>query len=300
MALPSLNGMRAFEAAARLGSIKEAAEELHLTPSAISRHIRTLETILGLELFERGFRQITLTTRGSYYARCLSEAFEAIWRATDDVSVHDVPRQGKAHRVRVLCVPAVLNLWLADRLPSFRRQHPSVDLEVMTSGKRANFDLAIVDEFDYKAGPALTLLIPLVLTPVCTPALLNGPLPLRSPADLLHHHLIHECETTRWKRWLEQEGIVDSPSKSGTIMDDCTAIMRETINGVGIALADTMMAQDLLEQGRLVAPFRARHAYPAGIYLYQRRSVGNKQGASLFQDWLLGEVAEHKRAMAIG
>ncbi|MEW9307584.1 LysR substrate-binding domain-containing protein [Labrys portucalensis] len=300
MALPSLNGMRAFEAAARLGSIKEAAEELHLTASAVSRHIRTLETTLGQDLFERGFRQVTLTTRGSYYARSLSEAFEAIWRATDDVSFHDGPRQAKAHRVRVLCVPPVLNLWLADRLPGFRRQHPSVDLEVMTSGKRANFDLAIVDEFDYKAGPALTLLIPLVLTPVCAPSLLEGPLPLRSPADLIHHHLIHECETTRWKRWLEQEGIVDSPSKSGTIMDDCTAIMRETINGVGIALADTMMAQDLLEQGRLVAPFGARHTYPAGIYLYQRRSIGNKQGASLFQDWLLAEVAEHKRAMAIG
>ncbi|QEN86271.1 LysR family transcriptional regulator [Labrys sp. KNU-23] len=299
MALPSLNGMRAFEAAARLGSIKDAAEELHLTPSAVSRHIRTLETTLGQELFERGFRQITLTTRGSYYARCLSEAFEAIWRATDDVSFYDDPRRSKAHRVRILCVPAVLNLWLADRLPGFRRQHPSVDLEVLTSGKRANFDLAIVDEFDYKAGPALTLLIPLLLTPVCAPELLDGPLPLRTPADLIHHHLIHECETTRWKRWLEQEGVPGASPKSSTILDDCTVIMRETMNGVGIALADTMMAQDLLQQGRLVAPFRSRHLYPAGIYLYQRRSVGNKQDTSLFQDWLLDEVAEHKRAMAI-
>ncbi|MEO5760087.1 MAG: LysR substrate-binding domain-containing protein [Mesorhizobium sp.] len=299
MALPSLNGMRAFEAAARLGSVKDAAEELHLTPSAVSRHIRALELNLGQELFERGFRQITPTTRGSYYARSLSEAFEAIWRATDDVSLGNGPRHSKAQRVRILCVPAVLNLWLADRLPNFRRLHPSVDMEISTSGKRANFDLAIVDEFVYKAGPALTLMIPLVLTPVCAPSLLNGPVPLRSPADLVNHHLIHECETMRWKRWLEQEGVLDTTPKSSTTFDDCTLIMREAINGGGIALADTMMAQDLLQQGKLVAPFPARHTYPAGIYLQQRRSVGNKPGTGLFQDWLLAEVAEHKRAMGI-
>ncbi|PLP59407.1 LysR family transcriptional regulator [Mesorhizobium loti] len=299
MALPSLNGMRAFEAAARLGSIKDAAEELHLTASAVSRHIRTLEKNLGQDLFERGFRQVTLTTRGSYYARNLSEAFEAIWRATEDVTFHDGTRRDKAQRLRVLCVPAVLNLWLADRLPGFRRQHPSVDLEILTSGKRTNFDLAIVDEFDYKAGPALTLLIPLLLTPVCAPALLDGPMPLRSPADLINHHLIHECETNRWKRWLEQEDVFDAMPKSSTVLDDCVLIMREAMNGGGIALADTMMAQDLLHQGKLVAPFKARHTYPAGIYLYQRRSIGSKQGAALFQSWLLEQVAEHKRAMAI-
>jgi LysR family glycine cleavage system transcriptional activator len=299
MALPSLNGMRAFEAAARLGSIKDAAEELHLTPSAISRHIRSLERNLGQDLFERGFRQITPTIRGSYYARSLSEAFEAIWRATDDVSFVDGPAHGRPQRVRVLCVPVVLNLWLADRLPNFRKLHPTVDLEISTSGKRANFDLAIIDEFVYKAGPALTLLIPLILTPVCAPSLLEGPVPLRTPADLVNHHLIHECETMRWKRWLEQEGVLDTTPKSSTTLDDCTLIMREVINGAGIALADTMMAQDLLQQGKLVAPFRARHTYPAGIYLQQRRSIGNKPGTGLFQDWLLAEIADHKRTMAI-
>lgn len=299
MASPSLNGMRAFEAAARLGSIKAAAEELNLTPSAVSRHIRALELNLGQELFERGFRQITVTTRGSYYAHSLTKAFEAIWRATEDVSFQSTPHYRKMYRARVFCEPSTYNLWLADRLPGFRRKHPSVDLEVLTSGKYSNFDLAIIDLFDYKAGPALTLLLPLFLTPVCAPCLLEGPIPLRTPADLVHHALIHECETTRWKRWLEQEGVMESPSRSGIILDDCTVIMREVMNGAGIALADTIMAQDLLAQGKLVAPFTAWHAYPAGIYLYQPRNVGHKQGTSLFQDWLMAEIAEHKRAMAI-
>ncbi|WP_460928130.1 LysR family transcriptional regulator [Shinella zoogloeoides] len=299
MALPSLNGMRAFEAAARLGSIKDAAEELHLTPSAVSRHIRTLEKTLGQELFERGFRQVTPTMRGSYYARTLSEAFETIWRATEDVSLREGPRSQKAQRVKLMCEPTFLNLWLADRLPDFRRLHPNVDLEISTSGKRTNVDLAIVDEFVYKAGPALTMMIPLLLTPVCAPSLLEGPVPLRSPADLLHHHLIHECETTRWKQWLEQEGISDVAVPAGSTLHDCTLIMREAMNGAGIALADTIMAEDLLRQGKLVAPFAARHDYPAGYYLQQRRSIGNKPGTSVFQDWLLAEVAGHKRAMNI-
>ncbi|OCJ09240.1 LysR family transcriptional regulator [Rhizobium sp. AC44/96] len=299
MALPSLNGMRAFEAAARLGSIKDAAEELHLTPSAVSRHIRTLEKTLGQDLFERGFRQVTPTMRGSYYARSLSEAFEALWRATEDVSLYEKPRGDKAQRVKLMCEPTFLNLWLADRLPSFRRQHPTVDLEISTSGKRASVDLAIVDEFAYKAGPALTMMVPLLLTPVCAPSLLEGPIPLRSPADLVRHHLIHECETTRWKQWLERESIAYVPSRSSSILHDCTLIMREAMNGAGIALADTIMAQDLLRQGKLVAPFANRHAYPAGYYLQQRRSIGNKPGAGLFQDWLLAEVEEHKRAMDI-
>lgn len=299
MALPSLNGMRAFEAAARLGSIKDAAEELHLTPSAVSRHIRTLEKTLGLELFERGFRQVTPTMRGSYYARNLSEAFDAIWRATEDVSLHDRPRGQKALRVKLFCEPTFLNLWLADRLPDFRRKHPTVDLEISTSSKRANVDLAIVDEFVYKAGPALTLMIPLLLTPVCSPSLLEGSIPLRTTADLVHHHLIHECETARWKQWLDQEGISAPLSQSGSTLHDCTLIMREAMNGAGIALADTIMAQDLLRQGKLIAPFSARHAYPAGYYLQQRRSIGTKPAATLFQNWMLAEVEEHKRAVGL-
>jgi LysR family glycine cleavage system transcriptional activator len=298
MILPSLNGMRAFEAAARLGSVKDAAEELHLTPSAVSRHIRSLETNLGQELFERSFRQITLTARGSYYAHSLSEAFEAIRRATEDVSLVDGVSSRKARRVRLMCEPTFLNLWLADRLPAFRRLHPLIDLEISASGKRSNFDLAIVDEFNEKTSPALKLVLPLMLTPVCAPALLEGPRPLRTPQDLLGHHLIHECETRRWERWLAQASVAGDISKPGTVLHDCTLIMREVANGTGIALADTIMAQDLLQQGRLVAPFNIYYDYPAGYYLHQRPGVSNKPGITQFLDWLFAEIDEHRRLMA--
>ncbi|WP_246671293.1 LysR substrate-binding domain-containing protein [Mesorhizobium sp. 8] len=297
MVLPSLNGMRAFEAAARLGSVKDAAEELRLTPSAVSRHIRFLERSLGQDLFERSFRQITLTATGSYYAHSLSEAFEAIRRATEDVSL--VNGAGKRHkRIRFMCEPTFLNLWLVDRLPSFRRLHPSIDLEISTSGKRSDFDLAVVDEFNEKTSPALKLILPLMLTPVCSPALLNGPEPLRTPQDLLHHCLIHERESRRWERWLGQEGVVGEASGAATVLHDCTLIMREVANGTGIALADTIMAQDLLQEGRLVAPFNVYHDYPAGYYLHQRPGVGSKPEITQFLDWLFAEIEQHKKSVA--
>ena len=97
----------------------------------------------------------------------------------------------------------------------------------------------------------------------------------------------------------EQEGLASASVPVGSTLHDCTLIMREAMNGAGVALADTIMAEDLLRQGKLVAPFAARHAYPAGYYLQQRRSIGNKAGAGIFQEWLLAEVAEHKRAMRI-
>lgn len=299
MALPSLNGMRAFEAAARLGSIKDAAEELHLTPSAISRHIRALEDSIGQPLFERGFRQVTVTVRGSYYARCLTEAFAAIWQATEDVSARDSTPRAKPERVRVFCTASIVNLWLADRLPAFRRAHPLVELEILTTGSRANVDLSVVDSFDFEIEPGATLLVPILLTPVCAPSLLQGPIPLQKPADLLEHHLIHECETTRWKLWLEHEGVSRNLARSSSILDDCTLIMREVVNGGGIALADTLMAQDLMAEGKLVAPFASRHPYPAGFYLYPGRRRGRRPEARLFQDWLLAEFAAHRRAMGL-
>lgn len=298
MVLPSLNGMRAFEAAARLGSVKDAAEELRLTPSAVSRHIRALERCLGQELFERSFRQITLTATGSYYAHSLSEAFEAIRRATEDVSLADGAGRARK-RIRLMCEPTFLNLWLADRLPAFRRLHPSIDLEISASGKRSDFDLAIVAEFNEKTSPALKLILPLMLTPVCSPALLEEADPLLVPQDLLRHCLIHERESRRWERWLAQEGVVGNVGKAGTILHDCTLIMREVANGTGIALADTIMAQDLLQQGRLVAPFATYHDYPAGYYLHQRPGVGSKPEIARFLEWFFEEIEEHKRVMAV-
>ncbi|MCX8509321.1 MAG: LysR family transcriptional regulator [Rhodobacteraceae bacterium] len=299
MTLPSLNGMRAFEAAARLGSIKDAAAELHLTPSAVSRHIRALEESLGQNLFDRGFRQITLTYRGTFYARHLTEAFSAIARATEDMRIRRDRKHDAARRVRVLYGPWIMSLWLADRLPGFRRENPEVDLEVLTGGRRDRFDLVIFDEFTDQTGPVDTLLVPILETPVCAPSLLEGPIPLRTPADLLRHNLIHECETGRWLGWLAREGVTGAPERAGVILDDCALIMREAMNGFGIALADTLMAEDLLRKGQLVAPFAARHPYPGGIYLSLGRNIGNRRDVGLFRDWLMAEVARHRRAMRI-
>lgn len=147
---------------------------------------------------------------------------------------------------------------------------------------------------DHGTSPALKLILP----PVCSPHLLDGPDPLRTPQDLVRHNLIHERETRRWERWLAQAGVTGNVIRGGTILHGCTLIMREVANGTGIALADTIMAQDLLQQGKLVAPFDLYRDYPAGYYLHQRPGVGNKPGIAQFLGWLFEEIEEHRKLMA--
>ena len=251
MSLPSLNALRAFEAAARLLSFKDAAEELKITPSAVSRHIRSLELTLGIELFERGFRQVQLTEKATHYAKRLSEAFKAIqdfnrrshrlWAGT--------PAQAKARHA--LINGTFMNLWLADRLPRFRIRHPECELEVSIHddhGKGGNprADLRILFTGDEIDDPALIRLVSLIIIPVCAPSLLKGPNALRRPADLAKHRLLHENTTVWWEEWITGEGVTGVDPKGGAIFHDPSLAIREAVNGGGVALADNIMAEDLL------------------------------------------------------
>lgn len=301
MTLPSLNAIRVFEATARLGSLKEAADELSLTSSAVSRHISTLENAVGTKLFVRGFRQVTLTMRGIYYAQRLAEAFRIIEDATEEVSVNLSVRPHKTKCVTLSSESTFMNLWLADRLPLFRKLHPDMDLEVsiIRNHEDPKVDLCIVFAFDEKADQSLKQLIALKVTPVCSPALLNGSIPLRTPADLANHRLLHESTVTWWERWVQQEGLSGMNVKSGAFFHDPTLVIREAVNGGGVALADTIMCEDLLKKGLLVAPFSVRHSVAAGYYIRQRPGVSGKPEARLLREWLFDEIKKHKHEMQL-
>jgi LysR family glycine cleavage system transcriptional activator len=229
MAFPSLNAIRAFEAAARLLSFKDAAEELKLSASAVSRHIRSLERSLGVELFERGFRHVP-------YARRLSEAFRIIQDSTELVSSEGPARRRKQRRVSLSVNLSFMNFWLADRLPRFRSLYPECELEISIhddAGKGGNpkADLRILflpDDFD---DPSVTNLISLFLFPVCAPSLVTGPNALRKPADLAKHRLLHEVNTPDWPEWIEGAGVKGIDATSGPIFHDPTLSIREALNG---------------------------------------------------------------------
>lgn len=304
MALPSLNAIRAFEAAARLASFKDAADELNLTPSAVSRHIRSLERALGVDLFERGFRQVHLTEKAAPYARRLTEAFATIANATEEVSGQSAGRR-RQKRVTLSINAAFMNLWLADRLPRFRAACPSCELEVSIhddSGKGGNLeaDLRILLTDADDDDPSHLHLVSLVVLPVCAPALVVGKGALRAPQDLARHRLLHENTTAWWEAWIAGEGVGGVDPKTGAIFHDPSLAIREAVNGGGVALADNIMAEDLLARGLLVAPFPIRRDIPFCYALAVRPGAAALAGVKQFRRWLVGEIVRHKRAMQLG
>ncbi|HEX2842832.1 LysR substrate-binding domain-containing protein [Hyphomicrobium sp.] len=304
MALPSLNAIRAFEAAARLLSFKDAAEELRLTPSAVSRHIRSLERALGVDLFERGFRQVQLTEKALPYARRLTDAFNVIASATDEISATGTARRRKQKRVTLSINATFMNLWLADRLPRFRAACPECELEVSIhddAGKGGNpkADLRILFTADDDDDPSHLPLVSLIILPVCAPGLLKGANALRKPTDLARHRLLHENTTAWWEEWIAGEGVAGVDPKTGAIFHDPSLAIREAVNEGGVALADNIMVEDLLARGLLVTPFPMRRKIPSCYALAVRPGASSLMGVKQFRQWLLSEIARHKRAMQL-
>lgn len=306
MALPSLTAIRAFEAAARLLSFKGAAEELRITPSAVSRHIRSLEQALGAPLFVRGFRQVELTDKAQIYARRLSDAFRVIADATDEISLEGTGRKRRPKRVSLSINAAFMNLWLADRLPRFRADCPDCELEVSIhddrgQGGNPRADLRILfapDDMDEDLS--LVPLVSLLILPVCAPSLTKGASGLRKPADLARHRLLHENTTAWWEEWIAGEGVAGVDPRAGAIFHDPTLAIREAVNGGGVGLADNIMVEDLLARGLLVTPFPIRRKIPNCYALAVRPGAASLAGVKRFRQWLVGEIARHKQAMQIG
>ncbi len=304
MPLPSLNAIRAFEATARLASFKMAAEELNLTPSAVSRHVRTLEEHFGIDLFERGFRQVMPTEKAVHYARRLTAAFEIINAATEEVAAYGPQRRRRQKRMTLSINATFMNLWLADRLPRFRAAHPDCEFEVSIhddAGKGGNpdADLRILfapEKFD---DPKLMRLVSLIIIPVCAPKLADGKTGLKAPSDLARFRLLHENTTAWWEEWIEGVGVKGVDATAGPIFHDPALAIREAINGGGVALADNIMAEDLLRRGHLVAPFPIRRTIPSCYCIAQRPGAGSLAAVRNFRAWLTGQIRRHRRAMRL-
>jgi LysR family transcriptional regulator, glycine cleavage system transcriptional activator len=302
MSLPSLNAIRVFEAAARRQSFKDAADELALSPSAVSRHIRTLEETLGAELFERGHREVRLTPKATHYAARLTEAFRIIASATETISSEAPNKRRKPKRITLSVNASFMNLWLADRLTRFRLANPQTEVEIAIhddSGRGGNprADLRVLFQREETIPPSALRLVSLVVIPVCAPELLKGRHPLKKPADLAKHRLLHDNTTAWWEEWIAAEAIANVDAKSGPLFHDPSLAIREAVNGGGVALADNIMVEDLLRKKKLVAPFTIRRPIPYCYTLVERAGASTLPGIKPFRDWLLTEITAHKRAM---
>ena len=255
--LPSLNALRAFEAAARLGSVSQAAGELHVTHGAVSRHIRALEDALGRPLFVRDGRGLALTSDGQRLRDSAGEAFgvlQAGWTA--------LQRGPRAAALVLGCPGSLLARWVIPRLERLAADLP--DLTLHLSAQEGSIDLAaagldaalLLGEAPWPAGWQVWPLAPERIGPVLSPrharfdVLRNGP-----PRTLLDVPLLLTASRPQaWPRWLASQQLADAPHL-GTGFDHLTYLLEAAVAGLGVAIAPRELVQADLDSGRLVAPW---------------------------------------------
>ncbi|MBW5437113.1 LysR family glycine cleavage system transcriptional activator [Bradyrhizobium sp. GM2.2] len=288
--LPSLNGLRAFEAAARHLSFTLAASELNVTQTAISHQIRRLEEELGIRLFVRQNRALALTAEARDYLPGVRAAFNDLRLATDRLLRKDDDK--------VLTVSTLASLaakWLLPRLTDFQEHHPGIDVRITTSTslvdfQRDNVDAAIRYGRGQWPGLRADWLMADELFPVCSPSLLRGDKPLRCPEDLKSHMLLHtsNANSDDWRLWLTAAGLpADIARQPGITFDMIFMTIQAAIDGIGVAMGRTSYVQDDIAKGRLVVPFKIALPADAGFYLVAPEGRREAPKLAAFREWMI-------------
>ena len=288
--LPSLNALRAFEAAGRHLSFTRAARELNVTQAAVSHQIKALEAQLGVRLFRRAARGLLLTDTGQAYLSDVREAFRRLIQATERLRTRDV-----AGVLTVSVLPSLASRWLIHRLGGFQERHPEIDVRVSADDRTVQFDREDVDVAirygrGVYPGAEADLFLTEELFPVCSPRLMEGPHPLRQPADLAHHMLLHDDLPTNWAMWLKVAGATNVDPTRGPAFTDSGMVLQAAIDGMGVALGRSALAGDDLAAGRLVRPFDIILPADNAYYLVYPEHTANRPKIKAFRDWILTEA----------
>jgi LysR family transcriptional regulator, glycine cleavage system transcriptional activator len=288
--LPPLAGLRAFEAAARHLSFTRAAAELHVTQTAISHQIKTLEERLGFRLFRRLPRQLLLTEEGQRLLPPIRDAFDRIAEAVARLS-----REQGEGVLTVSVLPSFAARWLVPRLGGFTSAHPEIDLRISATSRLTDFardDMAIRMGRGEYPGMRADRLFGETLFPVCAPALMSGPHPLLVPADLRHHTLLHGDESPGWQVWLERAGVGGTIDLDhGPRFDDSSLVLEAAIEGQGVALTRSALAALDLAAGRLIRPFDISIPFPLAYWLVCLEGRADHPRIRAFREWILKEAA---------
>ncbi len=285
--MPPLNALRAFEAAGRLGSFKEAAAELHVTPGAVSQQVRLLEEWLGAALFERHNRQVVLTPAARVYLEEIGPLFERISLAS---ARYGVP-QAVSRTLSVSALATFTLRWLVPRLARFRAEHPDVEVKLDTSNEpleslKAEYDVIIRGGPDTFYGYSMRPFLSDERLPVCSPSLLQR-VPLRSPDDLQHHTLLHTSSLPRlWPDWLASAQVPALRAAATLTFDHFFLTLQAAIDGIGIAMGPTALVCDDLAAGRLVAPFDGPRLPSRSYCAYVPNEKADDELVALFLAWL--------------
>jgi LysR family glycine cleavage system transcriptional activator len=285
-----ISAIRAFEAAARTGSFRDAATELHLTPSAVSHAIRKLEDTMSTVLFERSARAVRLTPAGENLMRHAGAAFDNLRRGIEEVA-------GRGPQLlRVHCAPSFAAQWLAPRLGRFIAAEPKLEVRLAASTEYArfsndDFDLDIVYGQPRAEGAEIVPLGEETITPLCAPGIARK---IRKPSDLFDQVLIRsEVKRVQWHQWFAANGL-EAPAIHGMRFDRSFLAIAMACSGLGVTLESTLLAQREIETGKLVAPLAARSVdiRYVGHNLVFPRSSRQRHAVRAFVDWVISELPD--------
>ncbi len=290
--IPPLNALRVFESAARHLSFTKAAEELNVTPGAVSQQIKTLEDYIGAKVFRREKRALLLTDEAQASLPILRDGFDKLVEAAQILM-----SRGDAGRLTVSVAPSLAAKWLVPRLDDFQNAHPEIDVWVSADMDVVDFALEDVDlAIRYGAGryPGLEAerLMSETIIPVCSPALLRGDHPLKAPADLAHHALLHDISPDKdesipnWSMWLKAAGVAGVDGKRGFKFNQSSLVIEAAVAGKGVALAKAAIALADLEAARLVVPFDLTTPSSFAYYIVHPTSKSNAASVKAFKAWL--------------
>lgn len=294
----NLIALRVFEAVARHASVTRAAEELSVTPGAVSQQVRQLEKTLQVELFVRQHRSLALTDGGRYLAERLTPCFEQIERAVAEVAGNPGSR-----KIRLKVTPTFAIRWLVPRLTMFYEQHPDLEMEVGTYPRQ---DDAFVEEVDFVVrhgrgdwnDAESELIFRDALVPVCSPAMARA---LKKPADLAGQNLLHSMmRSDGWDLWLTAQGLETLRPKRTTKLANAAVTYQAAIDSLGVALAQLNYVRDDLASGKLVMPFDRILHIDSGYYLVYARRKASQPNVRLFRSWIASLVIDEPVAPDIG
>jgi len=294
--VPPLNLLEGFEAAARTLSFTRAAAELFLTQSAVSRQIKTLEAWMGVALFERHTRALSLTPAGVALQRTVSEVLQ---------QVHDTAKRIRqpvhARTFTVTTTPTFASLWLIPRLGAYTQAHAKVDVRISASNDVVDLDRAGIELAIRYGGPSIgshgRRLFDEEVLPVCAPVLMHdAKRPLTRPEDLRHHTLLHFDDARNgtpalnWATWLQAFGLSNLESAGALHFSHYDQLVLAAINGQGVALGRTPLLRRTIREGRLCVPFGTRTVAARAYYVVLGRAATANEDVAPFVDWLVAEA----------
>lgn len=290
--LPPLNALRSFEVAARHLSFTKAAEELFVTQAAVSHQIKALEQELGVSLFRRLNRALALTDEGQALIPYVRNAFEQLTAGVRELE--DIRCSGA---LTISTTPSFAGHWLVGKLGRLRLAHPEIEIQLNANERLVDFvregvDCAIRHGDGNWPGLRADRLFQARIVPVCSPGLLKGPKPLRTPADLVHHTLLHALDGyDEWRVWLSAAGVDEIDFDHGVRFDTGGLALQAAANGIGVAIGRIPLLNDELASGHLVEPFDLILDEQYAYYFVAPEATAEQPKIAAFRDWLLTEAA---------